>query len=86
MQTEVETLVSATLQGEEEIEQLSGAIRLLGARQREAAAAEALTNKQNQNDLDRESAQRASIASQQAALAAQQSARRAAAAAEEQKF
>jgi hypothetical protein len=86
MQTEIETLVSATRQGEEDIEQLSSAIRLLGARQKEAAAEEALTNKQNQNDLDRESAQRAAAASQQAAIAAQQSARRAAAAAEEQKF
>ncbi len=86
MQTEIETLVSATRQGEEDIEQLSSAIRLLGARQREAAAEEALTSKQNQNDLDRESAQRAAVASQQAVIAAQQSARRAAAAAEKQKF
>jgi hypothetical protein len=84
--TEIETLVSETRQGKEDIEQLSSAIRLLGARQREAAAEEALTNKQNQNDLDREASQRAAIASQQKALAAQRSAQRAAAAAEEQKF
>jgi len=86
MTTEIETLVSETRQGKEDIEQLSSAIRLLGARQREAAAEEALTNKQNQNDLDREASQRAAIASQQKALASQRSAQRAAAAAEEQKF
>jgi hypothetical protein len=85
MQTEVETLASATRQGQEDIEQLSSAILLLGARQKEAAAEEALTNKQNQNDLDRESAQRKALESQQAAAAEQQSARRAAAAAEVQK-
>src|SRR5258707_4714854 len=86
MQTEIETLVSATRQGEEDIEQLSSAIRLLGARQREAAAEDALTSKQNQNDLDRESAQRAAVASQQAVIAAQQSARRAASPAAKQKI
>jgi len=86
MTTEIETLVSETRQGKEDIEQLSSAIRLLGARQREAAAEEALTNKQNQNDLDREASQRGAIASQQKALASQRSAQRAAAAAEEQKF
>jgi hypothetical protein len=86
MTTEIETLVSETRQGKEDIEQLSSAIRLLGARQREAAAEEALTNKQNKNDLDREASQRAAIASQQKSLTAQRSAQRAAAAAEEQKF
>ncbi|HEY2170328.1 MAG TPA: phage tail tape measure C-terminal domain-containing protein, partial [Candidatus Angelobacter sp.] len=86
MTTEIETLVSETRQGKEEIEQLSSAIVLLGARQKEAAAEEALTSKQNQNDLARESSQRAAIASQQKGLAAQRSAQRAAAAAEEQKF
>jgi hypothetical protein len=86
MTTEIQTLVSETREGKEEIEQLSSAIRLLGARQKEAAAEEALTNKQNQNDLDREASQRAAIASQQKALAAQRSAQRAAAAAQEQKF
>jgi hypothetical protein len=86
MTVEVEKLVSETDEGKEKINELSSAIVLLGARQKEAAAEEALTNKQNQNDLDREASQRAAIASQQKALAAQRSAQRAAAAAEAQKF
>jgi lambda family phage tail tape measure protein len=86
MTVEVEKLVSETDEGKEKINELSSAILQLGARQKEAAAEEALTNKQNQNDLDREASQRAAIASQQKALAAQRSAQRAVSAAEEQKF
>ena len=86
MQTEVDTLLSTTKEGEERIKQLEGEILILSGRQKEAAAEEALTNKQNQNDLNRESAQRAALAAQQATAAAQQSARRAAAAAEKQKL
>ena len=86
MTVEVEKFVSETDEGKEKINELSSAILQLSARQKEAAATEALTNKQNQIDLDREAAQHAAIASQQKALAAQRSAQRAAAAAQEQKF
>ena len=79
MVTEVDTLLSTTKEGQERIKQLEGEILILGARQKDAAAEEALANKQNQIDLDKEAAQRASAA-------AQERARRAAAAAETQKF
>jgi hypothetical protein len=61
MTVEVEKLVSETDEGKEKINELSRAIVLLGARQKEAAAEEALTNKQNQNDLDREASQSKAI-------------------------
>ena len=86
MQTEVDTLLSTTKEGEERIKQLQGEILILSGRQKEATAEEALTNKQNQIALDRESAQRAALASQRAAAAAQAKAQHDAAAAEALRF
>src|ERR1700744_6241027 len=46
MQSEVDMLLSTTKEGEERIKQLEGEILILSGRQKEAAAEEALTNKQ----------------------------------------
>lgn len=79
-------LVSKTEEGKQQIAQLEEAIVILGAKQKEAAAAEALASKQNQDLLDQERAKTAALAAQKAAIAKQQSAARAAAAADMQRF
>jgi Lambda phage tail tape-measure protein (Tape_meas_lam_C) len=81
-----EVLKSETDEGIEHVAQLTREITLLGAKQKEVAAEEALTNKQNQVALDKESAQRAALASQRAAAAAQAKAQHDAAAAEALRF
>jgi hypothetical protein len=81
-----QTLVSETEEGAQQIEKLKSEIIILAKEQGAAAAAEAVTHKQNQLALDQEASKTAALAAQKAAAAAQEKARRDADAAVAQKF